>query len=102
MLNLLGGMRLNLSNYEKVIPYLNGGLGFYRPSRQISNVGSTSATLFGVHVGGGADLIISQEMYFGASLNYHNLFSGNRTTATGPIDLGGSYINFMARVGYSF
>ena len=102
MLNLLGGMRLNLSNYDKVIPYLNGGLGFYRPSRQISNVGSTSATLFGVHVGGGADLIISQEMYFGASLNYHNLFSGNRTTATGPIDLGGSYINFMARVGYSF
>lgn len=102
MINLLSGMRLNLSNYDKVIPYINGGLGFYHPSRQVNNLGSNSATLFGVHAGGGADLILSPEMYFGASLNYHNLFSGTQNTPAGPVNLGGSYVNFMARVGYSF
>ncbi len=102
LFSLMAGARMNLTYYDRVIPYLNAGLGFYKPSRDITEKSTLSATLFGLHVGAGADLSISPEMFFGAALTFHNAFGSTKQTSSGPVNLGGSYTNFVARVGYTF
>ncbi|MBC7386362.1 MAG: outer membrane beta-barrel protein [Cryobacterium sp.] len=101
-LHLLMGPRLNLASYDRVIPYINGGLGFYHATREMSPLNSISGTMFGVHLGAGADLQLTRETYFGAALTYHQLFGTNKETTLGPIDLASNYITFMAHVGYTF
>lgn len=101
-LHLLVGPRLNLARYDRIIPYVNGGLGFFRASRSINQTNSIDGTMFGIHMGGGADLQLTQETYFGAALTYHQLFGKNKDTSIGPIDLASNYFTFMAHVGYTF
>ncbi len=101
-MHLTGGVRMNLSNYDRIIPYLNAGLGFYRPSREIGPDASLSSTLFGLHAGGGANLLISKETFFGAQLNYHNMFGSSKFTTAGTMDLGGAYVDFLVHAGYTF
>lgn len=102
MLSLSAGGRMNLSYYDRIIPYANAGLGFYKPSRELNENASLSATLFGLYLGVGADLSLSPEMFFGAALTFHNAFGTTKNTSIGPVSLGGSYANFLARVGYTF
>jgi opacity protein-like surface antigen len=101
-LSLLVGPRLNLANYDRVIPYVTSGLGFYRASRALNATNSIAGTMFGVHLGGGADLQLTKETYFGAAMTYHQLFGTNQSTTLGPIDLASNFITFMAHVGYTF
>ena len=101
-LNLTGGPRLNLANFDRVIPYVNGGLGFYRASRALNATNSISGTMFGIHVGGGADLQLTKETYFGAAMTYHQLFGTNQQTTIGPINVASNFVTFMAHVGYTF
>ncbi len=101
-LHLLTGPRLNLANYDRIIPYVNAGLGFYRASRELNTTNSLSGTMFGVHMGGGADLQLTKETFFGAAMTYHMLFGTNKDTTIGPINLASNYLTFMAHVGYTF
>lgn len=101
-LHLLVGPRLNLASYDRIIPYVNAGLGFYHASRDLNQTNSISGMMFGVHMGAGADLQLTRETYFGASLHYHQLFGTNKDTSLGPIDLAGNYLTFMANIGYTF
>jgi opacity protein-like surface antigen len=101
-LALTVGPRLNLASYDRIIPYVNGGLGFYHASREVSTTSSISGTMFGVNFGGGADLQLTKETFFGASLAYHELFGTKKDTSIGTIDLASNYVTFMAHVGYSF
>lgn len=87
MTTLLTGLRMNLSWYDKVIPYAIFGLGFYRPSYKDANAqsptlldpnpsnssSSISAVLFGIHAGPGIDLELNKNLFFGASLTLHNI-----------------------------
>lgn len=100
--HLNGGVRLNLASYDRIIPYLNAGLGFYRPSREIGTDVNLSSTLFGLHAGGGANLLLSKETFFGAQLNYHNIFGSSKLTSSGPVELGGAYVDFLVHAGYTF
>jgi hypothetical protein len=113
MTTLLAGLRTNLSWYDKVIPYLVFGLGFYRPSYEEKNPPSgpgqapTTTTLapvlFGVHVGPGVDLELTKQMFFGASLTFHDVFGSSRNSLTGlSRDVGGTYASFLLHVGYTF
>jgi len=102
MLSLSGGGRMNLAHYDRITPYVNAGLGFYKPSREVGPNASISATLFGLYIGGGADLALTQEMFFGAALSYTNAFGTTKETSVGPVGLGGAYTTFQARVGYTF
>jgi hypothetical protein len=103
MTSLLTGIRTNLSWYDRVIPHVVVGLGFYHPSQQLPNsVTSLSDTLFGIHLGPGIDLQISREMFFGASLTFHDVFNSTKQTAMGPMQLGGTYTAFLIRAGYTF
>jgi len=101
-LHLLVGPRLNLASYDRIIPYVNGGLGFYHASRTLNTTNSVSGMMFGVHAGAGADLQLTKETYFGAALTYHQLFGTNKDTTIGPIDLASNYFTFLAHVGYTF
>jgi hypothetical protein len=113
MTTLLAGLRTNLSWYDKVIPYLVFGLGFYRPSftqRTLIAGPGTDATattlapvLFGVHLGPGVDLELSKQLYFGAALTFHDVFGSTRNQTTGiQQDVGGTYASFLLHVGTTF
>lgn len=102
LLSLLLGLRANLSWYDRVIPHAVVGLGFYRPSYQLTATESEAPVLFGLHLGPGVDLQISNSVFFGAALTFHDMFGGNRTTTAGVRDLGGTFTTFMLRVGLSF
>jgi hypothetical protein len=110
MFNATAGLRTNLTWYDKIVPYFAFGLGFYRPSMTVtSGSGSLAASdtvspiLFGVHVGPGVDLAISRNVFFGASLTFHDLFGSTQTTAMGtPVDVSGTYTTFFLHAGYTF
>jgi hypothetical protein len=81
---------------------VNAGLGFYHASRGLSTDTSISGTMFGVNFGGGADLQLTKETFFGASLAYHEIFGTKRETTLGTIDIASNYLTFMAHIGYAF
>ncbi len=114
MITLLAGLRTNLSWYDKVVPYLVFGLGFYRPSYQqlvsasASATGNATATsvapvLFGVHLGPGVDLEVTRNLFFGTSLTFHDVFGSTRYTADGKLlNVGGTYTSFFLHAGVTF
>lgn len=105
----LAGLRTNLAWYDKVVPYAVLGLGFYRPSYQIMNnadgnsiINTVSTTLFGVHIGPGVDLEVTQRLFFGASLTFHDVFSTSKPLASGMVPVGGTYTSFLLHSGITF
>jgi len=97
------GLRTNLSWYDRVIPYVVIGLGFYRPDIQISETQSISPITFGMHLGGGIDLQITKQMFFGAGLTFHDMFSTtNMNPVTGQnMSISGTYTTFLVHAGMS-
>ena len=117
MLSLTPGLRLNMSWYDKVVPYAIFGLGFYKPSypdnttatpggsttTSLSASSSISAVLFGVHLGPGIDLELNKNLFFGAALTFHNMFGTNKMRANATLlALGGTYTSFFVHIGATF
>lgn len=102
MTTLLAGLRTNLSWYDKVVPYGLFGLGFYKPSYQVTVTNSLSPVVFGVHLGLGVDLQLTNQLFFGAGLTFHDMFGTTRMTAAGPVDVGGTFTSFLLHAGVSF
>jgi hypothetical protein len=115
MTTLLTGLRMNLSWYDKVVPYAVFGLGFYRPyykdtnpqsinpSGVISDSSPMSAVLFGVHLGPGIDLQLNRNLFFGAAVTFHNMFGTTKNLANGtPLYLGGAFTSFFLHIGATF
>ncbi len=119
MITALTGVRLNLSWYDKIIPYAVAGLGFYRPSYQDNTGGGStnntngfgqsngapnvSAILFGLHLGPGIDLELSRNMFFGAAVTFHSMFGNKQTWSNGnTLNVGGTYTSFFLHIGASF
>ena len=104
---LLSGLRMNLSWYDKIIPYIVFGLGFYMPNYSDNSVpgrsASISSVLFGLHIGPGIQLELSKNMFFGASILYHNMFGVATSWADGePLNVGGAYTSFFMNIGVTF
>lgn len=106
---LTAGMRTNLAWYDKVVPYLNFGMGFYKPSYDFNDpvtgrIDSASPLLFGLHMGPGIDLEITRSLFFGAALTFHDMFGTRKLISTnlGEQDLGGTYTSFFLRAGVTF
>lgn len=103
MTTLLAGLRTNLSWYDKVTPYLVFGMGFYRPSYRLSIKESLTPVMFGVHVGPGVNLEITRQLFFSASLTFHDAFGTTVTTASGAYrDVGGTFTSFLIGAGVTF
>ncbi len=103
MTTLLTGLRANLSWYDKVVPHLIFGLGFYMPNYQVSKTSSVSPVLFGLHLGPGVDLQLSDEFFFGSGLTIHNIFGTTKFLPDGSTKpVGGSFITFLLHAGVTF
>jgi opacity protein-like surface antigen len=101
--NLAAGLRSNLMYFDQLVPYVNVDLGFYHPSFTYANNGQASTTLFGLQLGTGIDLIISNNVFFGAALTYNDMFDSTKTDSNGNIQsLGGAYVSFMIHAGVTF
>ena len=100
---LVSGVRMNLSWFDKVIPYINFGLGFYRPSYDLSPTQSLSPLVFGLHAGPGVNLELTKQMFFGASLTFHDLFGATKRLQDGAtFEINGTYTAFLLSVGVTF
>ena len=99
---LLTGLRTNLSWYDKVVPFLNFGLGFYKPKYDYKDEtgDNLSPILFGLHFGPGIDLHISRRFFFGASLILHDIFDSTKNTENGSKEIGGTYTSFFVHLGF--
>lgn len=102
MTTLLSGLRTNLTWYDRVVPYGVFGLGFYKPTIQVSDTASISSVVFGVHMGAGVDLQLTNMLFFGASLTFHDIFGQTKTGPKGPVDLGGTFTSFLLHAGFTF
>lgn len=101
-LSLLSGLRTNFAYFDKATPYAKLGLGFYRQSQQLGQNLSVNPLLFGIHLGPGVDLEISNDLYFGADLSFHDIFNSTIQTAAGPRTVGGTYTTFFLHLGTTF
>ena len=104
MWHLAADVRTNLAYYDQLVPFFTAGLGFYDPSYILPTTNATvSSVLFGMQLGTGIDLLVSRQVFFGARLTYHNIFSSSKLTSAGNYyDLGGSYVSFLLHIGYTF
>jgi len=101
--NLAAGLRSNLMYFDQLVPYINVDLGFYHPSFTYTNGGSASTTLFGLQLGTGIDLLISNTVFFGAALTYNDMFDSTKADSNGTEQsLGGAYLSFMIHAGFTF
>lgn len=96
------GLRTNLSWYDKVVPSFNFGLGFFRPSYQITPTADVSPVLFGIYLGPGIDLQMTDNLFFGASLTFHDIFGKTERSVKGPKEVGGTFIAFFLHAGVTF
>lgn len=112
MMTALMGVRTNLAWYDKVVPYGVFGMGFYKPNYQLGigpngsvvpgDSTSLSPLLFGVHLGPGIDLALTRQVFFGASLTFHDIFGNTQMVNNQPFDVGGSFTTFLVRAGVTF
>jgi hypothetical protein len=102
--NLDAGLRANLSYFDSLVPFANVGLGFYFPSYTLPTSRATvSALLFGMQLGSGIDLIISNTVFFGAQVNYNTMFDSAKKDSDGNMQtLGGAFLSFMIHAGITF
>lgn len=105
MTTALAGMRVNLSWYDKVVPHAVIGMGFFNPSYEINDKGLTySPVVFGIHVGPGIDLQLTKQIFFGASLRFHDLFSSVRyiQETAERREIYGTFTSLLLHTGVSF
>lgn len=104
LLQLVTGLRTNLIYFDQLVPFFSGGLGFYHPSITLPGNISASSILFGLNLGAGADLILSDRFYFGTRLTLHNMFGSTKTASDNltQVNLGGTFLSFAVHVGFSF
>jgi hypothetical protein len=101
--NLAAGLRANLMYFDQLVPFASVGLGFFNPSFTLPDSATVSGLLFGMQLGTGIDLMISNRVFFGAQLMYHNMFDSSKRDTKGNIQsLGGAFASFTVHTGLTF
>jgi opacity protein-like surface antigen len=98
------GIKAHLVYYDKLAPYVVVGAGLYFVNEQLSApVETASKSLFGMQLGAGADLDISDRFLVGLELDIHTLFNGTAITAsTRSVQISGRWTGFFLRGGVRF
>jgi opacity protein-like surface antigen len=98
------GFRANLVYYDKLTPFVDFGMGLYFVNKIVGVANETaSKTLFGMNLGLGADLDLSNRFFVGMMLSIHQMFSGATTLpVNGRTELSGRYAGFFLRGGVRF
>ncbi len=99
------GLRVNLSWYDRVVPFAVAGMGFFRPSFDIpteTGIENVAPIAFGLHFGPGIHLELTQRLFFGASLQFQTLFSSRHLLSNNrAIEVGGSFSSFFLHAGFT-
>lgn len=97
------GIRGRAYQFDAFAPFIVAGLGFYQPrvTRYVNSVllESEEKIIFGVHVGGGAELQLSRKVSVGVMGHYHNPFDIQQDL--GP-DVEGAYFKLLLTAMYHF
>lgn len=96
------GIKANLVYFDKLAPYAIVGAGLYFVKK---NIGAEIAqkTNFGLLLGVGAELDISEMFFMGLQLDIHNLFaSRTNLPVAGRTEISGRWTGFFLRGGVRF
>jgi opacity protein-like surface antigen len=96
------GIKANLVYFDKLSPYALLGAGLYFVKKQYG-LETARKTNFGLHLGLGAELDLSEQFFVGLELDVHNLFSGAvNLPARGRTEISGRWTGFFLRGGVRF
>jgi opacity protein-like surface antigen len=96
------GIKANLFYFDKLSPYALLGAGLYFVDKKIG-VDVASKTNFGLHLGLGAELDVSDMFFVGLEFDVHNLFTSTVTLPTaGKQEISGRWSGFFLRGGVRF
>lgn len=99
------GMKASLFFLDKLSPYALVGAGLYFVKRQYGppNLEIAKKTVFGLNLGVGAELDLSDKFFVALELDIHNLFSGAVTLPTrGRTEISGRWTGFFLKGGVRF
>lgn len=96
------GIKANLVYLDKLSPYALLGAGLYFVSKRFG-AEVAEKTNFGLHLGLGAELDLSDLFFIGLEFDVHNLFSGTvNLPVAGKKEISGRWTGFFLRGGVRF
>jgi opacity protein-like surface antigen len=102
MLSTNLGIKANLIYFDKLSPYALVGAGLYFVRKEIG-VDLARKTNFGLHLGLGAELELSDLFFIGLEFDIHNLFASTANLPTaGRTEISGRWTGFFLRGGVRF
>ncbi len=91
------GLKFGMT-FDQLMPYLTGGVGFYRNSVTLNGV-SGSAASFGFNLGGGMDIDVGKFVRIGLLVRYHPVFEKNTSFGAPGVN---DFWDALLRVGFLF
>lgn len=96
------GMKAHLVYFDKLAPYALLGAGLYFTDKRFGTERGKK-TNFGIHLGLGAELDLSEMFFMGLEFDVHNIFAGNTTLPSGSKrEISGRWAGFFLRGGVRF
>lgn len=96
------GIKANLFYFDRLAPYALLGAGLYFVDKRFGPE-TASKTNFGLHLGLGAELDLSDRFFVGLEFDLHNLFTSTVTLpGRGRTDISGRWTGFFLRGGARF
>ena len=96
------GMKANLVYFDKLAPYAVVAAGLYTIKKRYG-AETVKKTNFGLQLGLGAELDLSELFFIGMQFDIHNLFSSTVTRANGTRqEISGRWTGFFLRGGVRF
>ena len=93
------GIKGKFYEFDSFYPFLVGGFGFYAPKIKNETAESPSKVVFGIHMGGGGELILNRKFSLGLLAHYHNPFDLRHES--GPL-VEGFYFKLLVMTLYRF
>ena len=94
------GIKGKLYEFDSFYPFVMGGFGFYGPkTKDKEGIRSPSKVVFGIHAGGGGELILNRKFSLGLLAHYHNPFDVRHETGSA---VEGFYFKLLVMTLYRF
>ena len=93
------GIKGKLYEFDSFYPFVIGGVGFYGPQIEDNAKKSPFKVTFGIHFGGGGELILNRKFSLGLLAHYHNPFDIQHDMAP---DVEGHYLKLLVMTLYRF
>lgn len=104
MLSTSAGIKAHLVYIDKLAPYALVGAGLYFVKKRVGAANETAEkTNFGLHLGLGAELDLSERFFMGLEFDIHNLFaSTTELPVNGRTEISGRWTGFFLKGGVRF